>query len=65
VIFGGQEAQPEKLEKITEALGFLNQFLQGQDWVAGDGMTIADISLVVTVSDSEVRDFISPLSYFK
>ena len=64
-MFGGQEAQPDKLEKITEALGFLNKFLQGQDWVAGDSMTIADICLVVTVSNSEVRDFVSPLTYFK
>jgi glutathione S-transferase len=61
VIFGGQDAQPEKLEKINEALGYLNQFLVGQDWVAGDSMTIADIALVVTVSNSEVRFSISPL----
>jgi glutathione S-transferase len=65
VLFGGQDAKPEKLEKINEALGYLNQFLRGQDWVAGDSMTIADICLVVTVSNSEVRKFISPLIYIK
>ena len=55
----GQEAEPEKLEKINEALQYLNQFLEGQDWVAGDSMTIADISVVVTVSNSEVRGVVS------
>jgi glutathione S-transferase len=65
VLIGGQEAQPEKLEKINEALGYLNQFLEGQDWIAGDSMTIADITLVVTVSNSEVRDFVSLLINFK
>lgn len=54
VFFAGQEPQPEKLEKINEALGYLNLFLEGQNWVAGDSMTIADICLVVTVSNSEV-----------
>jgi len=43
----------------------MDKFLQGQDWVAGDSMTIADISLVVNVSNSEVRDFVSPLIYCK
>jgi glutathione S-transferase len=62
---GGQDAQPEKLEKIKEALGYLNQFLRGQNWVAGDSMTIADICLVVSVSNSEVRNFVSPLIYIK
>jgi glutathione S-transferase len=58
VIFKGQDAEPEKLEKINEALGYLNQFLEGQDWVAGDSLTIADISLVVSVSNSEVAGFL-------
>jgi glutathione S-transferase len=59
VFFAGQESQPEKLEKINEALGYLNLFLEGQNWVAGDSMTIADISLVVSVSNSEVSKWLS------
>jgi glutathione S-transferase len=58
-MFDGQEAEPEKLDKINEALQYLNQFLEDQDWVAGDSMTIADISVVVTVSNSEVRGVVS------
>ncbi|KDR11944.1 Glutathione S-transferase D7 [Zootermopsis nevadensis] len=54
VIFAGQQPEPEKLEKINEALGYMNLFLEGQNWVAGDSMTIADICLVVSVSNSEV-----------
>jgi glutathione S-transferase len=59
VFFACQESQPEKLEKIEEALGYLNLFLEGQNWVAGDSMTIADICLVVSVSNSEVSKWIS------
>jgi glutathione S-transferase len=55
VFFAGQEPQPDKVKRITEALGYLNVFLEGQDWVAGDSMTIADICLVVSVSNSEVN----------
>ncbi|PNF22939.1 Glutathione S-transferase D7 [Cryptotermes secundus] len=53
VFFFGEAPKPEKLEKINEALGYLNLFLEGQDWVAGDNITIADICLVVSVSNSE------------
>ncbi|XP_063242968.1 glutathione S-transferase 1-1-like [Bacillus rossius redtenbacheri] len=44
---------PEKLKKLHEALGFLNTILNGQDWVAGSSFTIADITLVSTVSTAE------------
>lgn len=43
-------ADPEKLKKLEEALGFLNTFLEGQTYVAGNNLTIADISILATVS---------------
>lgn len=43
-------ADPEKLKKVEEALGFLNTFLEGQKYVAGDSLTIADLSILATVS---------------
>ncbi|KAJ8893628.1 hypothetical protein PR048_006228 [Dryococelus australis] len=44
---------PEALEKIEEALGFFDSFLDGRSWAAGDDITIADYTLAVTVSNLE------------
>ncbi|XP_017855531.1 PREDICTED: glutathione S-transferase D5-like isoform X1 [Drosophila arizonae] len=41
---------PEDFKKIETALGFLNTFLEGQEYVAGDHLTIADIAILATVS---------------
>lgn len=41
---------PEQLKKGEEALGFLNTILEGQTYVAGDRLTVADISLLSSVS---------------
>jgi len=43
-------------QKVDSALGFLDSFLQDSKWVAGDGMTIADFSLVASVSSLEAFD---------
>lgn len=43
-------ADPEKYKKLQEAFGFLNEFLNGQKFAAGDDLTVADLSLMVTVS---------------
>jgi len=54
VMFRGQEKpDPEKLEKLHEALGWLNGYLAGQDWIMGDKLTVADFVLVSTVSTFE------------
>jgi len=55
VMFHGQEKpNPEKLEKLHEALGWLEGYLTGHDWAVGDQMTIADTVLVSSVSSFEV-----------
>lgn len=36
------------------ALSFLEKFLEGQDYVAGETMTLADLAIVVSVSTLEV-----------
>lgn len=46
----------EKLKKVEEALGFLNTLLDNQNYVAGQHLTIADFSLITTVSTIEVID---------
>lgn len=51
VLFRGQEKpDPEKLEKLHEALGWLNMWLEGKSYISGDNVTVADHSLVATVS---------------
>lgn len=49
-MFGGAPFDPAKKEKLDDAFQFLNTFLEGQNWAAGPNLTIADISLVASVS---------------
>ncbi|XP_042243367.1 glutathione S-transferase 1-like [Homarus americanus] len=54
VVFRGQEEpNPQKLESLQEALGWLNDFLDGHEWAVGDTTTIADHVLVASVSTLE------------
>lgn len=53
-MFGGAPKDEEKLKKLEEALGFMNTFLEGNKYAAGDKITIADHSLLATVSTIEV-----------
>ncbi|XP_045622356.1 glutathione S-transferase 1 [Procambarus clarkii] len=54
VAFGGAEkADPQKLESLQEALGWLDQFLAGHDHAVGDAVTVADNVLVASVSTME------------
>jgi len=52
-IFAKQKADPEKLKKLEDALEFLDIFLAKTEYAAGDNLTLADISLVCTVSTLE------------
>lgn len=53
----GKPADPEAFKKIESAFGFLNIFLEGQEYVAGDHLTIADIAILATVSTFVVAEF--------
>jgi len=53
-IFAKQPADPEKLTKLEDALKFLDGFLEKSEYAAGDNLTLADISLVATVSTLEI-----------
>ena len=50
-------ADPEKFKKIEEAFSFMDIFLDGQQYAAGDNLSVADIVLVATVSNFEVAKF--------
>lgn len=41
------------MKKLEEALVFLNAFLEGGAYAAGDALTLADLGLVATVSTIE------------
>lgn len=55
MIFRGEQYNDENGDKLKEALGWLNTFLEGQAFVAGNNMTLADISIIVTLTNLEVR----------
>ena len=56
-IFAKAPADPEAFKKIETAFDFLNTFLEGNTYVAGDSLTVADIALLATVSTFEVANF--------
>lgn len=45
---------PVQYENMTQAFQILDKFLEGHDYVAGDNLTIADFSLVSSVTTAEV-----------
>nr|XP_037877198.1 glutathione S-transferase delta 3 isoform X5 [Bombyx mori] len=61
-VFGGAKPDAAALKKLEEALVFLNAFLEGQKYVTGDVLTIADLSLVATISTIDAAE-ISLKSY--
>lgn len=46
----GKLPDPEKFKKIETAFDFLNTFLEGQKYVTGDKLTIADIAILSTTT---------------
>ncbi|KAL1505845.1 hypothetical protein ABEB36_005308 [Hypothenemus hampei] len=57
VIFGSDTYKPDKLEKINDGMKFLDTFLEGNKYVAGDNLTVADLSIVATISTYEAVDY--------
>uniref|UniRef100_A0AAG5CP96 glutathione transferase n=1 Tax=Anopheles atroparvus TaxID=41427 RepID=A0AAG5CP96_ANOAO len=51
--FEGAPADEAKMAKLEEALGVLNGYLTANPYAAGPNMTLADYSLVATVSSLE------------
>lgn len=55
-MFANAPADGDKKAKVEDALQHLNTFLEGQKYVAGPNLTLADLSLVASVSTFEVSD---------
>ncbi|XP_052865862.1 glutathione S-transferase 1 isoform X3 [Anopheles cruzii] len=57
-VFAKQPANPENEKKMQDAVDFLNIFLEGHKYVAGgDHLTIADLSILATISTYDVAGF--------
>ena len=56
LFFNGPKNQQEKTG-IDTAFSFLDKFLEGQDFVAGKTLTLADLTIVVTVATYETVDY--------
>ncbi|XP_066993925.2 glutathione S-transferase 1-1-like [Anabrus simplex] len=57
VIVDGTDYDPAKLKKLEEAYEFLDKFLENQEWVAGNNLTIADFAVVSSVSTADILGF--------
>lgn len=56
-LFAKEPADPEKFKKIEDAFEFLNTFLEGHTYVAGDNLTLADLAILSSVSTFDVAGF--------
>ncbi|CAH0546304.1 unnamed protein product [Brassicogethes aeneus] len=54
LFMGESEIDEDVKDKLIEALGFLESFLNGHDWFAGDEVTIADLSILSTLATVEL-----------
>ncbi|XP_043259166.1 glutathione S-transferase 1-1-like isoform X2 [Colletes gigas] len=63
ILFAKTPKDQEKYNGIATALGFLEKFLEGHDYVAGSNLTLADLTIVATVSTFEALNY--DLSSFK
>ncbi|KAF6208546.1 hypothetical protein GE061_017004 [Apolygus lucorum] len=57
VLFRGVGINEEMVPMLEDAFNTLNSFLDGNDWVAGEAISIADYSIVTTVSTAEAVGF--------
>lgn len=56
LIFTGATPDQAQCEKMDKAISFLDKFLEGENYVAGKTLTLADLSLAVTVSNFKVGE---------
>ncbi|KAH8331065.1 hypothetical protein KR067_011085, partial [Drosophila pandora] len=53
----GKPGSDDDLKRIDTTFGFLNTFLEGQDYVAGDHLTVADFAILSSVSTFDIVEF--------
>ncbi|KAH8357215.1 hypothetical protein KR084_009956, partial [Drosophila pseudotakahashii] len=57
VFVTGQYGSEEEFKKVQDTFAFLNTFLEGQEYVAGDQYTVADIAILASVSTFDALEF--------
>lgn len=55
-LFAGEPADEGRLSKLHESLAMLNRFLDGQTYLIGNSLTLADLTLVATVSSIDYAE---------
>ncbi|CAB3251316.1 unnamed protein product [Arctia plantaginis] len=55
-VFADAPQDPAAFKLLEDALGFFDAFLEGHKYSAGDQLTLADLSLVATVSTIELTE---------
>lgn len=55
--FEGAEVNPKKGEALIEKLTILNQLLESRPYVAGDHVTIADFSILQSISTLDAYSY--------
>ncbi|XP_018349478.1 PREDICTED: glutathione S-transferase 1-1-like isoform X1 [Trachymyrmex septentrionalis] len=56
LVVTGVTPEQAKYDKMNDALSFLDKFLEGENYVAGKTLTLADLALVVTISNYQLVD---------
>ncbi|XP_013777668.1 glutathione S-transferase 1-like [Limulus polyphemus] len=56
-VFKGEAPNPESEKNYQTALGYLEGYLSKSAYVAGDKLTLADISIIASLSMMEVLDY--------
>lgn len=50
LFLGEKKITDEKRNQVFEAFGFMEKFLDGRKWFCGDNLTIADLSILASMS---------------
>ncbi|XP_046639976.1 glutathione S-transferase 1-1-like [Daphnia pulicaria] len=53
ILYMGSSGDPQKANQLKSSLDYLDQYLEIEEYVAGDNLTIADLALLATVTHLE------------
>lgn len=53
ILAGIGEGKPEDFRKVQDAVFVMNKFLEGNKWLAGEQLTVADFSVAISVAGLE------------